>query len=1145
MSHQLRLRTVAFFGAVLFAGLAIPAALHAETEALIPSWATRIDPRLDVHARAKRNTQGRSIEEHTSFIQNRFRTAAKSVYHEEVAIYLDSPLSDAEITEFKDNGIRINPNIWVPPVPGRHPLGFHLAEMDYTAVPYARSQSRIRMLWSTEDMAQPQNDLAIIRMNVDDVHAGAGVPANDGTGIIIAVADSGIDLTHADFPAPVDAWDMTDGTSTADWGPSVANTVSSHGTHVTGSVLGRAVLSAAHPSGGFLGSAPGASLAFYKIGDDFTASATSTDMIEAMVRAEVIGASIFSMSYGGIHFFNDGTEPACQAIDANTALGVTSFISAGNNGAFNRHKTVTVPDNGTSATFTLRVVNGTGAVLNVPYGFVAGWLDNIPGDLDLSITCTNLGGGETFTELFSGTSLRGTEAKEYELLVNLGIGVTKDFTFEVSDVVGNGSATDMQVTSYVTYTNAANTFLAPDSSYTVSHPAFADTAIAVGAWNTRSAWTNWQGSGFTNGVTVETLASFSSRGPRIDGTLKPDILAPGQAIISCSDSVVLPANTRRIDNDGISDGLGPADYFANQGTSMACPHAAGVAALLLAHNGALTPAQIRAALTTTADNAGSPNNNLGHGVINALAAIQGLNPTVTVNQAVAQADPTNALPIVFRAEFSEPVTGFAATDPLVTWAGSGVPVVNVVPIGPPPQAEYDIEITGLAGDDVLSVTIPAAAAQSLTAVDNVASTSTDNGVRYDAVPPAVTSVFTTSPAFTNSTNIDVTVVFNEPMLGFLDGMLSTTNSTAMRTSGADGDSAYEFVLTPLLDGLVTAGVSNPPATDEAGNVASGSGSISVTYDGTAPTATVDLLGVTLTNVSPIPVEIAFSEDVLGFGVGGINVVNGTAGNFAVVDPQNYTADITPTGADVLVSVTVAAGSAADAAGNTNIASTTENFQFDSVGPIGTFTLLATDPTNLATVPSTLLFDEDIVTVFDPLTHLTTTNVTISNFLEVTPNREYTFDLSPIMEGLFEVTLVDMVVSDAAGNLSSTTTDSRTYDITGPTLLVLDLAIGQLDPDDTLPVFFFAEFDEDVVGFDPGDIDFSGSTAPGALGATITPLVGMREFEISINGATGTGIIRIGIDPATLTDDAGNAVTTGLNTQVLYAPPLGVDGLLVR
>ena len=50
-------------------------------------------------------------------------------------------------------------------------------------------------------------------------------------------------------------------------------------------------------------------------------------------------------------------------------------------------------------------------------------------------------------------------------------------------------------------------------------------------------------------------------------------------------------------------------------------------------------------------------------------------PTVTINQAAGQADPTNARPINFDVVFSEPVTGFAATDVALAGTAGGNDVV--------------------------------------------------------------------------------------------------------------------------------------------------------------------------------------------------------------------------------------------------------------------------------------------------------------------------------------------------------------------------------------------------------------------------------------------------------------------------------------
>ena len=54
----------------------------------------------------------------------------------------------------------------------------------------------------------------------------------------------------------------------------------------------------------------------------------------------------------------------------------------------------------------------------------------------------------------------------------------------------------------------------------------------------------------------------------------------------------------------------------------------------------------------------------------------------------------------------------------------------------------------------------------------------------------------------------------------------------------------------------------------------------------------------------------------GFTAAGITVTNGTVANFQMVDGHTYTFDVMPT-ADGLVTVTVPAGSAHDAAGNDN------------------------------------------------------------------------------------------------------------------------------------------------------------------------------------------------------------------------------------
>ena len=121
-----------------------------------------------------------------------------------------------------------------------------------------------------------------------------------------------------------------------------------------------------------------------------------------------------------------------------------------------------------------------------------------------------------------------------------------------------------------------------------------------------------------------TVSDFSSRGKRGDQSTYPDISAPGEDITS-SCRVYLPI---------CSTGLDPqdaGDYNTISGTSMATPHISGIVAQLFQANPAATPAQVEAALETTAykytDGApyeagtnGTTSFDKGHGLVDVVAA---------------------------------------------------------------------------------------------------------------------------------------------------------------------------------------------------------------------------------------------------------------------------------------------------------------------------------------------------------------------------------------------------------------------------------------------------------------------------------------------------------------------------------------------
>jgi serine protease AprX len=98
---------------------------------------------------------------------------------------------------------------------------------------------------------------------------------------------------------------------------------------------------------------------------------------------------------------------------------------------------------------------------------------------------------------------------------------------------------------------------------------------------------------------AETKASYSSKGPTTyDHVLKPDLMAPGNAIVS----LAAPGATLEASypNDVVTGTDGKADYFTLSGTSMATPAVAGAAALMLEEQNTLTPDQVKARLMKTA-----------------------------------------------------------------------------------------------------------------------------------------------------------------------------------------------------------------------------------------------------------------------------------------------------------------------------------------------------------------------------------------------------------------------------------------------------------------------------------------------------------------------------------------------------------------
>ena len=171
-----------------------------------------------------------------------------------------------------------------------------------------------------------------------------------------------------------------------------------------------------------------------------------------------------------------------------------------------------------------------------------------------------------------------------------------------------------------------------DNSYSINSPSSAPSVISVGATAYRRGFLNYLGEWkeYDKG-TDGRRTSFSSVGPTIDGRIKPDVMAPGQNIISAYSSYFimnpknagapLASDVRHFQYNGRTYA-----WNANGGTSMSSPVVAGAIALWLQAYPRLTPQDclevFRKTCTQYDTSLSYPNNWYGYGEINIYAGLK-------------------------------------------------------------------------------------------------------------------------------------------------------------------------------------------------------------------------------------------------------------------------------------------------------------------------------------------------------------------------------------------------------------------------------------------------------------------------------------------------------------------------------------------
>jgi len=475
-------------------------------------------------------------------------------------------------------------------------------------------------------------DLAIIRAT--DAWAQAGGAAGAGSGVKVAIVDSGIDVGHPCFS------DTGYPTQQQVGNPSFTNNkvivakvfnnktpsrrytpeaIDSHGTHVAGTVACNfetpTVVDGVTLPYKMSGVAPRALLGNYNVFPGEVENARSEDILNALEAAYADGFDVANMSLGG---GASGIQDLLTvAVDNLDRANMVVTISNGNEGPGYR----TVGSPGSAARGLTAGASSVGheivhilTVANKGYRSVKGEFGAGPVTAPLRVltdTSSPFNGLSLACEPFAAGSLNGSIA-----LISRGV---CDFTVKLRNVQAAGGVGAIVVNRepgvFVMGGNGE-----PNQPTIPGFMVDQSDAAALKAADGASATLPQFGTYEAVAANDDVIADFTSWGPTdVDFRVKPDVMAPGVNIVSS-----IPRSY-----------CGGSPCFAFfSGTSMAAPHLAGSAAIVRQQHPDWSAAAIRSAIVNTADRKVVKDldnativvdaNKVGTGRENLLAAVQSI-----------------------------------------------------------------------------------------------------------------------------------------------------------------------------------------------------------------------------------------------------------------------------------------------------------------------------------------------------------------------------------------------------------------------------------------------------------------------------------------------------------------------------------------